>query len=557
MALNRKGKRRQEMLQEQNQHPKEILYSTKKEKLLALRLLLIVIVSIFVGDVVIMAALHLARLHLPLLTEMFVDGFILIVLIIPMLYKFVFQSMLLEIVEHKRAEEKIRNLNEELEQRVQERTAELLKAKDAAEVANRAKSKFLANISHELRTPLNAVLGYAHILKRTENLPEQHVKGLEIIKISGEHLLHIINTILDLTKIEDGHITLQMSECDFPEFLNTIAAPIRLRATQKGLAFVAEWSPEIPAGICVDAGRLREVLMNLLDNAVKFTEKGRVTFRVGVNLCVHPAEGKHVISRVGVNLCVHPAEGKHVISRVGVNLWVHPAEGKHVTSRGVNLWVHPAEGKHVTSRGVNLWVHPAEGKHTGIAPTHIIRFEVEDTGIGIAPEHLEEIFLPFQQIGDIYSSVTGIKLGLAMSRKLVGLMGSELHVKSTLGIGSTFWFELTVPAVPGFVSKTTPETPTMIGSQGERRTAPGGDVDSHPQHISTLFPLLPQEDREMLLRLTQRGNVKGILEQLNAIERLGEQFRPLVTELRRLASQFQIDEIGALLEEATLSPTTL
>jgi signal transduction histidine kinase len=504
MALNRKGKRRQEMLQEQNQHPKEILYSTKKEKLLALRLLLIVIVSIFVGDVVIMAALHLARLHLPLLTEMFVDGFILIVLIIPMLYKFVFQSMLLEIVEHKRAEEKIRNLNEELEQRVQERTAELLKAKDAAEVANRAKSKFLANISHELRTPLNAVLGYAHILKRTENLPEQHVKGLEIIKISGEHLLHIINTILDLTKIEDGHITLQMSECDFPEFLNTIAAPIRLRATQKGLAFVAEWSPEIPAGICVDAGRLREVLMNLLDNAVKFTEKGRVTFRVGVNLCVHPAEGKHV-----------------------------------------------------TSRGLNLWVHPAEGKHTGIAPTHIIRFEVEDTGIGIAPEHLEEIFLPFQQIGDIYSSVTGIKLGLAMSRKLVALMGSELHVKSTLGIGSTFWFELTVPAVPGFVSKTTPETPTMIGSQGERHTVPGGDVDSHPQHILTLFPLLPQEDREMLLRLTQRGNVKGILEQLNAIERLGEQFRPLVTELRRLASQFQIDEIGALLEEATLSPTTL
>lgn len=259
--------------------------------------------------------------------------------------------------------------------------AELKAAKEAAEAANRAKTEFLANVSHDLRTPLNSVLGYAQLLRSKGGLSDEQQKTLRIIQGSGEHLLGLIDDILDMAKIEAGTLDIHAEDFDLPDLLEDLATSVRPRTAARGLSFTrADWS-DIPERVRGDGRRLRQVLTNLLDNAIKYTQTGGMALKCGEH----------------------------------------------------------------------------EGR---------LRFVVEDTGIGIGPEHLAEIFEVFHQVRDPGRYAEGTGLGLAICKRLVRLMGGELRVSSTLGMGSRFWFDLVLPPAGPVIA---PASRRIIEVEGSRR----------------------------------------------------------------------------------------
>ncbi|MEG4529813.1 ATP-binding protein [Microcoleus sp. D2_18a_D3] len=177
--------------------------------------------------------------------------------------------------------------NQELEIRVESRTRELKEAKLVADAANRAKSDFLANMSHELRTPLNGILGYAQILERSQTMTEPEQHGISIIHQCGSHLLTLINDILDLSKIEARKMELHPTAFHLPSFLQGVVEISRIKAEQKDIEFHYQPTANLPDGIAADEKRLRQVLLNLLGNAIKFTDNGSVSLEI--NFSSHPS----------------------------------------------------------------------------------------------------------------------------------------------------------------------------------------------------------------------------------------------------------------------------
>jgi signal transduction histidine kinase/FixJ family two-component response regulator len=289
------------------------------------------------------------------------------------------------VVAQEESQRQTRLLMEEIE--AHERTDRALQtAKEEAEAANQAKSRYLTGISHELRSPLNAVLGYAQLLEKDPSMPAHRKDALGVIRRSGEHLADLIEGLLDISKIEAGRLDLHQDQVRIAVLMEQLVHMFRLQAEAKGLIFIYECKDRLPEFVRTDEKRLRQILINLLSNAIKYTDKGSVVFKLRYR-------------------------------------------------------------------------------------SQVAEFTITDTGEGIAPENIERIFRPFERVRRAGSTATGTGLGLTITRLLSEIMGGDIAVTSTPGVGSTFKASLMLASIskphPEFI---TAPVQTIYGYKGTVRT---------------------------------------------------------------------------------------
>jgi signal transduction histidine kinase/DNA-binding NarL/FixJ family response regulator/putative methionine-R-sulfoxide reductase with GAF domain len=465
---------------------------------------------------------------------------------------------------------------------------ELRRAKDAAETANRAKSVFLANVSHELRTPLNAILGFAQVLRREPELPVRSQEGLAVIEQSGEHLLGLINEILDLAKVEAGAMDLQPGPCDLPRLLDGIAGIMRARAETKGLAFTAEWLSDLPGTVRTDERRLRQVLTNLLDNAIKYTDEGGVALKVGH----HDGRVRFVVEDTGIGIppehlgrvfeAFHQvrdpsthAEGTGLglaICRTLVSLMGGTLEVTSVPGEGSRVWF-----------ALDLPEIPALARDADRPSRRIVSVRGDRRRILVAddgPDNRRLVRRLLEPLGfEVLEAVDGedclrqVRAAwpdtVLMDLRMPGMDGLEAtrRIRATEGARRTVIIAISASA--------------FEHHREQCREAGADDFLAKPFRLERLLELLraylglelvyetaedaqtpadggagqttavpPRAELDVLLDLAMRGDIRQLLDRAERLEREDGRQAPFVAELRALAERFQVKRLCQWLADA-------
>jgi PAS domain S-box-containing protein len=455
-------------------------------------------------------------------------------------------------------------------------------ARQAAEAANRAKSTFLANMSHELRTPLNGILGYAQVLERDPMLGERQLAGISVIRKSGDHLLTLINDILDLAKIEAGKIELNPVDIPLIRFVQTISEIVGVKAAQKGLEFLCDTEPGLPPSVRADEKRLRQVLLNLLSNAVKFTDSGRVTLRVRF---VPPDRLAFEVRDTGIGIAADQLKSIFepfeqvgdrqrrvggtglglTISRQYVRLMGGEIEVESEPGRGsvfrFEVAAEPVQAATAVAGGVTV---------TGYAGPRRKVLVVDDIADNRAM--VRDLLTPLGfEVIDVANGREGVE---TVQRLRPDLILMDIVMPELDGLAATRLLRQLeafrdVPIIAMSASVSASDSEQSLAAGMNAFLSKPLDVDKLLERMACLLrlewiyapekavspaeegPIVapPAEEIEVLYRLARLGNMLEIMAQAERLSRLDERYRPFASRLHALARDYRSKDLLRLVEE--------
>lgn len=466
----------------------------------------------------------------------------------------------------------------------QKTDTKLQQAKEIAERANQAKSRFLAGMSHELRTPLNSVLGYAQLLQNDASIPTPRKQAIHIIQQSGQHLLMLINDILDVARTEAGQIKLLKGEVPFSEFIEQIVRMFRLQAENKGIAFHYQALSPLPAVVSVDAKRLRQILINLLSNAIKFTDQGEVVFTVkydrgtvrflikdtGVGIPAQELErifqpfqrGSNAIQRGGDGTGLGLTISRMLTEIMGGELKVEST--MNVGSRfQVKLTLPEVRNAQLLTddrqqiigyrgRARVIFIVDDQAEHRALLVDMLspLGFQVIEMVDGAACLQQAGLLEPDAILMDlVMPGMHGHEVARRLradnkTRNTVIIVVSanafhEDHEKSILAGCNDF---IAKPIRLDYLLETLKAQLSLEWIYAN----PGASVNERTEEAQRLlFPAT--EHLQALIQLVRIGYMKGLLEKLDQLERLDKLYLPFTNLLRQLANEFRLNEIAELL----------